>query len=99
MHFGSLTNTFTEYRYIENRNYDTIEDRFTRNTHIALDYLCKTNALTINFVHAGETKTLDLINVLMDDVENNIRIIPGPKNACSPSHNTVIFYDTPRGSI
>jgi len=34
------------------------------------------------------------IDVLVADTKNNITIIPAQKNAYSPSHNTVLFYDT-----
>jgi len=94
MRIKTLKNTFVNYRYQENRDYNLIEDRFLRNTTTALDFLVKTSALTISFIDNGIPKTIDIIDVLVEDKENNITIVPGQKNAYSPSHNTVLFFDT-----
>lgn len=94
MRIRTLTNTFIEYSYQENRNYSTIEDSFIRNTTTALDFLVKSSALTISFVDDEVKKTIDIIDVLVADTTNNITIMQGKKNAYSPTHNTVLFYDT-----
>jgi len=90
----SLSNEFIIYHYKENRDYKQIQDRFLRNTTIALDFLVKSSVLTITFEDDGITKRLDVIDVLVADTKNNITIMPGKKNAYSPLHNTVLFYDT-----
>jgi len=94
MRIRTLKNTFVNYQYQDKRNYDIIEDRFLRNTTTALDFLVRTSALTISFIDNGVPKTIDIIDVLVADTQNNITIMPGQKNAYSPSHNTVLFYDT-----
>lgn len=94
MRIKTLQNTFVNYKYQEKRDYTTIEDRFLRNTIIALDFLVKTSVLTISFIDNGIPRTIDIIDVLVADTKNNITIMPGQKNAYSPSHNTVLFYDT-----
>ncbi|WP_299883820.1 hypothetical protein [uncultured Lacinutrix sp.] len=94
MRIKTLANTYINYNYIENRDYNVIEDRFLRNTTTALDFLVKSSVLTISFIDNSVLKTIDIIDVLVADTENNITIIPGQKNAYSPSHNTVLFYDT-----
>lgn len=94
MRIKTLSNEYIEYNYQKNRNYLIIEDRFLRNTTIALDFLVESSALTITFKDDGIKKRLDVIDVLVADTKNNITIISGKKNAYSPSHNTILFYDT-----
>ncbi|WP_397364277.1 hypothetical protein [Olleya sp. R77988] len=94
MRIKTLTNHYVDYNYILDRDHDIIEDRFLRNTTIALDFLVKSSALTITFEEDGETQKIDVIDVLVADTDNNITIIPAQKNAYSPKHNTILFYDT-----
>ncbi|WGD35711.1 hypothetical protein [Olleya sp. YS] len=94
MRIKTLENTFKKYRYLENRNYSIIDDRFLRNTTIALDFLVKSSALTITFKEDDQTHQIDVIDVLVADTDNNITIIPAQKNAYSPKYNTILFYDT-----
>lgn len=94
MKIGSLTRTFTDYTYQEAREYALIADRFTRNTFIAIDYLYKTNVLTISFEEDGAMTTLDIIDVLVADKVNNITIVPGNRNAYNHKLNSVMFLDT-----
>ena len=94
MKIRTLNNQFTPYNYNADRNYELIHDRFLRHTLMALDYLYKTNALTISFTDEGMIKTVDIIDVLVDDNENNITIISGNRNAYNPKRNSVMFYDT-----
>lgn len=83
------------YLYEENRDYTLLADRFLRNTYKALDYLYKTNALTITYKDDGVLKTLDVIDILVADTVNDINIIYSEKkNFYRPSTNTVGFYDT-----
>ncbi len=83
------------YLYIEDRNYDNIPDRFLRNTSKAIDFLYKTDALTITYLDDGVLETVDIIDVLTEDTINNIKIIYSEgKNFYSPKDNTVGFYDT-----
>ncbi len=83
------------YTYRTNRDYLTLKDRFLRNTLKALDYLHKTNALTITYDDNGVNETVDIIDVLTADVKNDIKIIYSQaKNFYSPKHNTIGFYDT-----
>jgi len=83
------------YSYKENRDYTLIEDRFLRNTLKALDYLHKTNALTITYKDDGEVETVDIIDVLTADTDNDIKIgYSRARNFYSPSHNAIGFYDT-----
>lgn len=94
MQIGALTGSFSTYNYVSKRDYTLIKDRFTRNTHIAIDHLYKTNALTITYRDNDQTKTVDIIDVLIADTENNIKIIPGNRNAYHPKLNMVMFLDT-----
>lgn len=90
-----LQNKPHNYLYRDDRDYKSIADRFLRNTYKALDYLHKTNALTITYEDDGEEKTLDVIDVLVADTVNGINIIYSEKkNYYRPSTNTVGFYDT-----
>lgn len=83
------------YTYIEDRNYDTIPDRFIRNTFKALDFLHKTNALTITYEDDGVLETVDIIDVLIADTIHDIKLVYSEgKNFYSPQNNTVGFYDT-----
>lgn len=94
MKIGSLTKTFVTYTYTPERDYSQIEDRFRRNTFIAIDFLYKHNALTISFEEDGKITTLDIIDVLVADQVNNITIVPGPRNAYNHRLNSVMFLDT-----
>ncbi|OIQ23567.1 hypothetical protein [Lacinutrix sp. MedPE-SW] len=94
MRIRTLTNSYVNYHYLEDRDYTQIKDRFLRNTTIALDFLVKTSTLTIRFIDNGVPKVIDIVDVLIADTKNNITIIPGNRNAYSPSHNTILFYDT-----
>ncbi|MEP0264403.1 hypothetical protein [Dokdonia sp.] len=83
------------YTYIEDRNYDIISDRFIRNTFKALDFLYKTNALTITYEDDGVMETVDIIDVLVADTIHDIKLVYSKgKNFYSPKNNTVGFYDT-----
>lgn len=94
MKIGSLDDSFTIYKYVEDRDYTAIHDRFLRNTTIAIDYLYRTNTLTISFEDDGELKKVDIIDVLITDNENDIAIIPGEGNAYNHKLNSVMFFDT-----
>lgn len=83
-----------DYKYIPNRPYHEIQDRFLRNTLMALDHLYKTNALTISFTDDGVCRTVDIIDKLVENTEDNIQIKFDTRNSYSPSTNTVTFYDT-----
>ena len=90
-----LHNTPHVYTYVDGRDYEQLGDRFLSNTFMALDYLYKTNALTITYIDEGEKKTLDIIDVLVADVVNGINIVYSERNNYyRPSTNTVGFYDT-----
>lgn len=94
MKIGSLKGTFKTYSYVENRDYTSIHDRFRRNTFIAIDYLYKTNALTITYEDEDRVKRVDIIDVLIADSINNISIVAGDRNAYNHKLNSVMFYDT-----
>ena len=94
MKIGSLKKTFTTYSYIAGRDYTKMEDRFTRNTHIALDFLVRTNILTLPFEDDGVEQRVDIIDVLISDTINNITIVPGSRNAYNHRLNSVMFKDT-----
>jgi hypothetical protein len=94
MHIQSLTGKMVLYNFIENRKYESITDRFLKNTFIALDHLHYTNALTITYNDDGIIKTVDIIDVLTDDTVNNITIIPGNRNAYNHKLNSIMFLDT-----
>lgn len=94
MKIGSLSGALTDYSYVVERDYEVILDRFLRNTLIALDYLHKTNALTISYDDDGMRKIVDIINVLTEDDVNNITIVPGQRNAYNHRLNSIMFYDT-----
>lgn len=83
------------YTYIKDRDYSLISDRFLRNALKALDYLHKTNALTITYEDDGILETVDIIDTLTADTKNNIKLIFSKgKNFYSPKFNTIGFYDT-----
>lgn len=94
MKIGSLSNTFTTYTYLEDRDYTKIRDRFTRNTCIALDFLVRTNILTLTFEDDEVEQRVDIIDVLVADTTNNITIVPGARNAYNHRLNSVMFKDT-----
>ncbi|MEM5539349.1 hypothetical protein [Olleya sp. AS48] len=94
MRIKTLSNQFIDYHYVLDRNHDIIEDRFLKNVTIALDFLVKSSALTITFKEDNQTYNVDVIDVLIQDVDNNITIVSGQKNAYSPKYNTIMFYDT-----
>ena len=92
IHFN--TNETYDYAYEDKRNYAIFEDRFLRNALIALDYLYKTNALTIRFEEDGEEHVIDIIDELIDSPKEPIHLVFAEKNSYSASKNTVTFYDT-----
>ena len=94
MKIKSLNGAFVNYQYKEDRDYESISDRFVRNTTIALDFLVKNNTLTISFEDEEEMKRVDIIDVLIADTVNTITIVPGKKNAYYFKHNAIMFYDT-----
>lgn len=94
MRIQSLQGTFHPYLYVGDRNLEIIEDRFLRNTIKALDFLFKTDTLTITYMDDGVSKTVDIIDVLVADEHNDITIVPGQRNAYNPQLNSLMFYDT-----
>ena len=89
-----LQNKWVTYHYLANRDYTAISDRFIRNTFTALDFLYKTRSLTITLEDDNKKHQIDIIDVLIDDTENNISIVPGDRNAYNPEQNSVMFLDT-----
>ncbi|MCH9661041.1 MAG: hypothetical protein K0U54_09030 [Bacteroidetes bacterium] len=94
MLISDLSRQLHRYHFENDRDLESVEDRFLRNTLKALDFLYRTNILTITFEDQEEVKTVDIIDVLVSDTENNIKIIPGNRNAYYPELNSVMFYDT-----
>lgn len=94
MHIQSLQGTFEPYYYAEYRDYNTIGDRFLRNTTKALDYLQKTKALTISFEDDGVLERVEIMSVLIADTKHNITIVPGNRNAYNHRLNSIMFLDT-----
>lgn len=94
MKIGKLDGTFTEFTFVENRDYLSFKDRFLRNTLIALDYLSKNNVLTITYIDEDMRKRVDIMDTLVADTQHNIRIISGDRNAYNHKLNTIMFYDT-----
>lgn len=94
MKIKSIQGQYINYGYQANRDYNSISDRFVRNTTIALDYLVKNNTLTISFKDDEKLKRIDVIDVLISDIENNISIVPGNRNAYNHKLNAIMFYDT-----
>lgn len=83
-----------EYAYVERRDYASIPDRFLRNTLIALDYLYKTNALTIRFIEDEKVQVIDIIDELVDNPKEPVHIVYAEKNTYASAKNIVTFYDT-----
>lgn len=94
MKVRDLKRNWVPYQYMVNRDYASISDRFVRNTFTALDFLCKTSALTITFEDGNVIKRVDIIDILVSDTIHNITIIPGERNAYNPKLNSVKFLDT-----
>lgn len=82
------------YTFVENRNYTEISDSFLKNTLEALDFLYKTDSLTIKYKDEGITKTVDIIDALLADKKSDIKIIQSNKNTYNPATNTITFFDT-----
>lgn len=51
-----LHNTPHVYTYVDGRDYEQLGDRFLSNTFMALDYLYRTNALTITYMTREKRK-------------------------------------------
>lgn len=83
-----------KYSYQEKRAYSTIENSFLKNTLKAIDFLYETDSLTIKYKDEETMKTVDIIDVLIADELNNIKIIQGIKNSYNPNTNTLTFFDT-----
>jgi hypothetical protein len=94
MQLLSLGGDFINYSYTEKRVYESIDDRFLRNTCKALDFLVRTNALTIQFEDDDAHKRVDIIDVLVADTEHNISIVHGKRNAYNHRLNSIMFLDT-----
>ena len=83
------------YKFEENRNYKAIFDDFLRNTLMALDFLYENDIMTLTYKRENDTKiTLDIIDVLVHEAKEPIRIIKGNSNKYYPASNTVYFKDT-----
>ncbi len=90
IHYGE--NKAYAYRYIENRDYDAIEDSFLKSTLQALDYLYQNDILTITYhKNTPEERTLDIIDVLLYEAPETIHIREGKKNRYFPENNTIWF--------
>jgi len=94
MQIQLLRGDFINYSYTEDRTYADIDDRFLRNTYMALDFLTRTNALTIQFEDEDELKRVDIVDILVADTEHNITIVPGNRNAYNHRLNSIMFLDT-----
>ena len=94
MQLQTLKGDFIDYFYTEDRDYERIDDRFLRNASKALDFLLRTNALTIQFEDENALKRVDILDVLIADIEHNISIVPGNRNAYNHRLNSIMFLDT-----
>ena len=93
MQVQSLHGDFINYTYTEVRTYEDIDDRFLQSTFKALDFLIRTNALTIQFQGEDELKRVDIMDVLVADTVHNISIVHGKRNAYNHRLNSIMFLD------
>lgn len=85
-----------KYFFVENRNYDTIDNSFLKNTLKALDYMYKHDLLMLTYKdeESNQKNTFDIIDILVDDTEEPVYIKQGTQNQYNPNNNVISFYDT-----
>jgi len=79
------------YSYEENRDYDKIKSEFERETYKALDYLYSTKALEITIGEGENAKTVNVLDELINDKENTIKIKKGSESLIQYKKNTIRF--------
>ncbi|MEO1053358.1 MAG: DUF6443 domain-containing protein, partial [Bacteroidota bacterium] len=67
------------YSYEENRDYSAIEDEFERDTYKSLDLLYSSGAMEITFGEGEEAITINILDVIINDTENEVSIVKIPK--------------------
>jgi hypothetical protein len=80
-----------QYSYLAERDYSKLNNSFLSNTLKALDFLYKNDVLTVYY---SKDFKVDIIDALVDDADEEIRIIQGPSNKYYPATNTIQFKDT-----
>lgn len=94
IHIKYDINSFFEYKPIANRDFSLIENNFLKNTLIALDFLYFNDIMTVTyFKNTSNEKTIDIIDLLVDETPEPIIIEKGETNQYFPQTNTVKFND------
>ena len=79
------------YSYEENRNYDDIKDDFERDVYKALDVLYSSKAMEITIGEGENAKTVNVLDDLINDKENTIKIKKGKEDKIQYNKNTIRF--------
>ena len=83
------------YSYQKNRDYSKIENEFEREVYKALDYLYSTNALNVTVGEGKNTKTVNIMDEMINDKKNTFTILEqtkkGEKNEFDANTKSVRF--------
>ncbi len=79
------------YSYSENRNYDDIKDDFERDVYKALDVLYSSKAMEITIGEGEDAKTVNVLDELINDKDNTIKIKKGKEDKIQYNKNTISF--------
>ncbi|QMU63629.1 MAG: hypothetical protein GKR88_04575 [Flavobacteriaceae bacterium] len=82
------------YSYEKDRDYDAIEDEFERNTYKAIDQLYSSDTMNITIGEGENAETINVLDVLINDKDNDVTIVKGESNKYDPNTDTVKFKDT-----
>lgn len=94
IHIKYDINSLFEYKPIANRSISSIDNNFLKNTLIALDFLYFNDIMTVTYFKNTENeKTIDIIDLLVDETPEPIIIEKGETNQYFPQTNTVKFND------
>ncbi len=79
------------YTYEENRDYDKIKNDFQRETFRALDYLYSSKAMEITIGEGENAKKVNILEELVNDKENTVKICKGSDTKIDYKKNKITF--------
>ena len=80
-----------DYSYQENRNYGALKNDFERATYKVLDMLYASKAMNITIGEGEKAKTVNILDELINDNKNKIKIKEGKESSYDFKRKTLSF--------
>ena len=86
------------YSYVKDRDYSKLEEGFERDTYLAIDKLYSSGAMNITFGEGESAKTVNVLDALINDKENNINVVETKKSSDYDFKKNELSFNSRKGS-